>query len=279
MFHPMRFKQVSPRQVRAAGLWIVAALTLTLRPGPAAVQDFRAALEPAPLSSEHNPDSSTAWKTQRMATGLLLGAAAVSELCKGSNAKRFSWLRRGALGVFLGTRAVAAQSLPGRWPYDTFIEAVLATSQWPHSGKTDTGFAHLPIAVSRVALYLPYTQAGLSKLIHGSDAWVRRGDANHIYHSHLRASDSHPFAQERFVRPVRVLTRAIPFLELIALPLALILPGKWRVLIPCCTSLFHMAIARTWDISFWQAPTMQWLLISVEKQSDLATILRAAQGK
>lgn len=275
----MRFKPVSPRQVRAAGLWIVAALTLTLRPGPAAVQDYKAALEPAPLTSDHKPDSPTTWKTQRIITGLLLGAAAASELCRVSDANTFAWLRRGALGVFLGIRAADARSLPGRWPYDTFIEAVLATSQWPHSGKTDTGLADLPRAVSRVALYLPYTQAGLSKLIHGSNAWVRRGDANHIYHSHLKASDSHPFAQERFARPVRALTRAIPFLELLALPLALILPGKWRVLIPCCTSLFHMAIARTWDISFWQAPTTQWLLISVEKQSDLATILRAAQGK
>lgn len=279
MFHPMRFKPVSPRHVRAAGLWIVAALTLMLRPGPAAIQDFRAALEPAPLTSGHNPDSTGTWKTQRIAIGLLLAAAAASELCKGSNEKHFSWLRRGALGVFLGTRAVDAQSLPGRWPYDTFIEAVLATSQWPHSGKTDTGLADLPIAVSRVALYLPYTQAGLSKLIHGSDAWVRRGDANHIYHSHLKASDRHPFAQERFVRPVRVITRAIPFLELLALPLALVLPGKWRILVPCCTTLFHVMVARTWNISFWQAPAMQWLLTSVEKQTDLATILRVYQGK
>jgi hypothetical protein len=38
-------------------------------------------------------------------------------------------------------------------------------------------------------------------------------------------------------------------------------------------------VARTWNISFWQAPAMQWLLTSVEKQTDLATILHAYQGK
>ncbi|QCO97261.1 hypothetical protein FCN77_05410 [Arthrobacter sp. 24S4-2] len=277
MFHQIRCKPVSSRQVRTAALWIVAALTVTLRPGPNALQDYKVALDPPALNSDHDPSSRNILRAQRIATGLLLAAAA-SEVCKGSDTKPSSWLRRAALGVFLGTRAADAQSLPGRWPYDTFIEAVLAVSQWPHSGKIDPRLANLPLSVSRVALYLPYTQAGLSKLIHGFDAWVRHGDANHIYHSHLKASNSHPFAQERFVRPVRVITRVIPFLELLVLPLALVLPGKWRILVPCGTSLFHMVVARTWNISFWQAPTLQWLLMSVEKQTDLATILRAYQG-
>ncbi|UXM91639.1 hypothetical protein [Paenarthrobacter sp. JL.01a] len=181
------------------------------------------------------------------------------------------------MGLLLATRAADARSLPGRWPYDTFIEAVLITRQLPNPANSQ--LADLPLSVARLALYLPYTQAGLSKLIHGYDAWVRLGDANLIYHSHLKASDHHPFAQEKFEFPVRTLTRAIPFLELAALPLALILPGKWRLLLPCCTTLFHMAISRTWNISFWQAPALQWLMISVEREADLATILRASRGE
>lgn len=274
----MRSKPASLRQARTAALWIVAAVAVTLRPGPAAMRDYKAALDPPAATSGRDSTFLNIPGAQGIAAGLLLAAAA-SEVFTSSDSKHPSWLRRAALGVFLGARAADARSLPGRWPYDTFIEAVLAVSQWPHSAKTDPRLANLPLSVSRVALYLPYTQAGLSKLIHGFDAWVRRGDANHIYHSHLGASDSHPFAQERFARPVRIITRAIPFLELLALPLALVLPGRWRILVPCCTTLFHVMVARTWNISFWQAPAMQWLLTSVEKQSDLATILHAYQGK
>ena len=242
------------------------------------MRDYKAALDPPAATSGRDSTFPNIPGAQGIAAGLLLAAAA-SEVFTSSDSRHPSGLRRAALGVFLGTRAADARSLPGRWPYDTFIEAVLAVSQWPHSAKTDPRLANLPLSVSRVALYLPYTQAGLSKLIHGFDAWVRRGDANHIYHSHLGASGSHPFAQERFARPVRIITRAIPFLELLALPLALVLPGRWRILVPCCSTLFHVMVARTWNISFWQAPAMQWLLTSVEKKSDLATILHAYQGK
>lgn len=276
MFRQLRSKAVQLRHVRNAAVWVVAALALTLRPGPSAVRDYRAAVASQESAADRRPDDGTAWKSRRTAAGLLMAAAAASEVCGDPGAKPSSWIRRAALGLFLGTRALDARSLPGRWPYDTFIEAVLVISQMskPSGGQLPS----LPLSVSRVALYLPYTQAGLSKLLHGYDAWVRHGDANHIYHSHLLASDAHPFAQERYSLPVRALTRAIPFLELVALPLALILPGKWRIVVPCCTTIFHMVIARTWNISFWQAPVMQWLLTSVEKQPDLVTILHTAKG-
>ena len=276
MFRQLRRNPVQLQHVRNAAVWAVAALALTLRPGPATARDYRAAVASQESSADRTPDEGTAWKSRRAAAGLLMAAAAAGEVCGNAGSKSSSWIRRAALGVFLATRALDARSLPGRWSYDTFIEAVLVISQMskPGSGQSPS----LPLSVSRVALYLPYTQAGLSKLLHGYDAWVRRGDANHIYHSHLLASDSHPFAQERYRIPVRALTRTIPFLELVALPLALILPGKWRIVVPCCTTIFHMVIARTWHISFWQAPAMQWLFISMEKQPDLVTILRSSRG-
>lgn len=276
MFRQFHSKPVQLRHVRNAAMWVVAGLALTLRPGPAAVRDYRAAVASQESTADRRPDDATAWKSRRTAAGLLLAAAAASEVAGNPGTKPSSWIRRAALGLFLGTRALDARSLPGRWPYDTFIEAVLVISQMskPSAGQSPS----LPLSVSRVALYLPYTQAGLSKLLHGYDAWVRRGDANHIYHSHLVASDSHPFAQERYITAVRALTRAVPFLELAALPLALILPGKWRIIVPCCTTIFHMIIARTWNISFWQAPAMQWILTSAEKQPDLVTVLHTAKG-
>lgn len=276
MFRQLRSRPVQLQHVRNAAVWVVAALALTLRPGPAASRDYRAAVASQESAVDSTPDDRTAWKSRRAAAGLLMAAAAACEVCGNPGAKPSSWIRRAALGTFLGTRALDARSLPGRWPYDTFIEAVLVISQMSKPGSSQS--PSLPLSVARVALYLPYTQAGLSKLLHGYDAWVRRGDANHIYHSHLLASDTHPFAQERYRMPVRVLTRTIPFLELVALPLALILPGKWRILVPCCTTIFHMVIARTWNISFWQAPAMQWLLTSVEKQPDLVTILHSSRG-
>ncbi|MCD4853033.1 hypothetical protein LN996_19625 [Arthrobacter sp. AK01] len=257
-------------------MWIVAALAVTLRPGPAAAQDYRAAVASTDVDADPVSDARKQWAARRAATALLLAAAATSEVYSGPGARHAPWLRRTALGVFLGTRAADARSLPGRWPYDTFIEVVLLTSQL--STPANRQPASLPLSVSRVALYLPYTQAGLSKLIHGFDAWVHRGDANHIYHRHLKASAGHPFAQERFDLPVRAMTRLIPFLEFLALPLALVLPGRFRILVPCCTTIFHMIIARTWNISFWQAPLMQWLMVSTEKQPDLAIILRASRG-
>ncbi len=279
MFRNLRSTAGSGRRFRAAGLWIIAGLALTLRPGPFAAQDYHVALSPAVLSSDELLNSPVSWRTQRAITGALLTAAAASELYRGPHVRTASWFRRAALGVFLGTRAADAQSLPGRWPYDTFIEVVLVLSQWPPVEKDSSQHGSLTRSLSRAVLYLPYTQAGLSKLIHGFEAWVRRGDANQIYHSHLKASTGHPFADEKFDRPVRVLTRAIPFLELLALPLALLLPGKWRALVPCCTSIFHLFVARTWNISFWQAPAMQWLHMSVEKPNDFGTILFATRGK
>ncbi len=280
MFRQLRSKPVQLRRVRNAAVWAVAALALTLRPRPGYSPGLSSCSFCTGVSGRSQADDGIAWKSRRTAAGLLMAAAAASEVCGDPpGAKPSSWIRRAALGLFLGTRALDARSLPGRWPYDTFIEAVLVISQMskPGSGQSPP---NLPLSVSRVALYLPYTQAGLSKLLHGYDAWVRRGDANHIYHSHLLASDTHPFAQERYRVPVRALTRTIPFLELVALPpLALILPGKWRIVVPCCTTIFHMVIARTWNISFWQAPVMQWLLTSVEKQPDLVTILQSSRGK
>ncbi|SDX03299.1 hypothetical protein SAMN04487912_106297 [Arthrobacter sp. cf158] len=276
MFRRFRVSSVTSRQVRAAGVWIVAALAVTLRPGAAAAQDYRAAVASTELDADPTSDAGKSRVARRTATALLLAAAGASEVYSGPGARHAPWLRRAALGVFLETRAADARSLPGRWPYDTFIEAVLLTTQL--SGLPNRQPASLPLSISRVALYLPYTQAGLSKIIHGFDAWVRRGDANHIYHLHLKASGSHPFAQDRFAQPVRAMTRLIPFLEFLALPLALVLPGKFRIVLPCCSTIFHIVIARTWNISFWQAPLMQWLMLSLEKQPDLAIILRASRG-
>lgn len=154
---------------------------------------------------------------------------------------------------FAVVRFVSAKGVPGRWPYNTFLEPLVLLSFAPDSLPSETRDA-----LARFVVYLTYSQAGLSKLLHGHDVWVRQGNALSLILDRYVAGGSRHMP--RSARVERAVSRTVPVMELMALPLAMLAGRRFRTALPCASLLFHAAIFRKLRISFWELGALLFIL-------------------
>ncbi len=242
-----------------------------------------AAIAVAALASKPRPDAYTDvwaavagddWKpatAHRLAVALrALDAAAAASLLAGAMSRRAPG-RGWAAGptLFTASRFIAAKGLPGRWPYDTFLEPLVwLTAADRHDGARRTALVG---AVCRTVLFAAYSQAGASKLVHGRSAWLTRGDALHTFLTQLGRPSARPGGEN--TAPLTALTRVVPLAELAALPLSLILPAKARPIAAGSAILFHTTVWWALDIPFWPLFASIVALAETDGPSDARILL------
>lgn len=192
---------------------------------------------------EGESESASAWWARCHAVA---NATVAAQLVGYAVAGRTVGSRWSVPAQFAAVRLVSAKGLPGRWPYNTFLEPLVLLSC-----AGDVMSNEERDALARFVVFLTYSQAGLSKLVHGSKVWLRDGDAVSRILDRYGASRS----VRRRGRPARLergLSRIVPVLELMALPSALLAGGRLRRVLVCGSITFHAMIWRELRISFWE---------------------------
>lgn len=176
---------------------------------------------------------------------------------------RHPLVRLTAAAGFIATSGYVAQFHPRSWNYNSHLSIFVAVSAAADirppvvtGGSHSEGTAQLQsvaLASMQLGAAAIYSQAGLSKLIHGGREWMSTGRTVRGALVVLGTPEGARVARnERLMRGVAVMT---VFGELAFLPVLL---ARWqdRRLVGIAATVFHAATKRYLGISFWH---LWWL--------------------
>lgn len=163
----------------------------------------------------------------------------------------------GAATGFAALNGYIAHILPQIWNFNTHLNALLiACAAVDSSGRPSTTFpgrrSHARrgavLAVMQFATALIYSQAGLSKLLHGGRSWLGDGEVVRVSLAVLGT----PAGKRLFHRPTltKLLGRLVLIGEICFLP-ALVALWPFRWLLAIGAAGFHLLTAVYLRINFW----------------------------
>lgn len=241
-------------QVTRVALGAAALRTLWHLPDGAFLDEHRTTVMSEPVRGKRT------FQLSRRQYDVLRGTA-LAGMALWTGGVRHPAVRAVAAGAFIGTSAYVAHFHPRFWNYNSHLSLFVAAAaaadlREPAVGsrsQTATQLQSLAIASMQLGTATIYSQAGLSKILHGGKDWVTTGST--VKGALILLGTPAGVEVSRHDQLMRLVAAATVVGETAVLPLVI---ARWqnRRLIGAAAIGFHLLTRRYLGISFWH---LWWL--------------------